>query len=93
MRCGFPEERWYDLGLRLRVDKSKLDTIETCYHHSSRCLTESLSLWLHEGGATLDLLSDALRSMNENAVADKLDQESELLLYINVNCMYIGVSI
>ena len=41
------------------------------------------------GGATVDLLSDALRSMNEIDVADKLDQESELVLYISVNCMYI----
>ena len=96
LRCGFPEGKWYDLGLRLRLDKRKLDIIEECYHNSSRCLTECLFAWLQgtdyvvsRGGATLDLLSDALRSMNKNAVADKLDQEKSELVYINVNCMYI----
>ena len=52
----------------------------------SHCLIECLSQWLHRadnvdsrGGATWDSMSVALRSMNEVAVADKLNQESELL--------------
>ena len=110
MRCSFPEERWYDLGLRLRVDKTKLDTIEACYRHSSRCLTECLSVWLqgtdyvvNRGGATVDLLSDALRSMNEIAVADKLDQEKSepvyisvstaCILFISIGCSTLAISI
>ena len=51
-------------------------------------MIECLSKWLEKadavdskGGATWDSLSDALDSMGENAVADKLDQESELSLY------------
>ena len=51
-----------------------------------RCLTECLDKWLRradnvdsKGGATFDSLSDALKSMNENAAADKLDQESKLI--------------
>ena len=85
-RCRFPEKRWIDLGLRLGLHKNTLDAIER--NHSgdvSRCLTECLSQWLRgadnvnsRGGATWDSLSTALRSMNEIAVADKLDQESEL---------------
>ena len=49
----------------------------------SKCLKECLSQWLRRadnvdsrGGATWDSLSTALRSMNEVAVADKLDKES-----------------
>ena len=55
----------------------------------SRCLTECISQWLSRadnvdsrGGATFDSLSDALKSMNENAAADKLDQESKLISLI-----------
>ena len=89
-RCGFPETRWQDLGLRLGLHKDTLDTIERNHPGDvSRCLTECLSQWLRRtdnvdsrGGATWDSLSDALRSMNEIAVADKLDQESELNPFI-----------
>ena len=64
-----------------------LDTIKANHPGDvSHCLTECLSKWLRrannvdsKGGATWDSLSVALRSMNEVAVADKLDQESELL--------------
>ena len=55
----------------------------------SRCFTECLSQWLSRadnvdsiGGATFDSLSDALISMNENAAADKLQQESKLISLI-----------
>uniref|UniRef100_A0A1X7T6I0 Death domain-containing protein n=1 Tax=Amphimedon queenslandica TaxID=400682 RepID=A0A1X7T6I0_AMPQE len=82
-RCGFPQTRWHELGLRLGLHKNTLDAIER--NHPSdvyRCLTECLSQWLSradnvdsKGGATFNSLSDALKSMNENAAADKLDQE------------------
>ena len=84
-RCGFPESRRHELGLRLGLHKNTLDAIETNYPRDvSRCLIECLSQWLSRadsvdsrGGATYDSLSTALRSMNENAVADKLDKESK----------------
>ena len=41
-----------------------------------------------KGGATWDSLSDALRSMNENAVADKLDKEKELSVLVFIVCMF-----
>ena len=89
-RCGFPETRWQDLGLRLGLHKNTLDAIERNHPGDvSRCLTECLSQWLRrtdnvdsKGGATWDSLSDALRSMKEITVADKLDQESELNPFI-----------
>ena len=88
LRSGFPENRWQELGLRLGLHKNTLDTIERNNHGDvSRCLTECLSQWLRRadnvdsrGGATWDSLSDALQSMNEVAVADKLDKESESIL-------------
>ena len=89
-RCGFPQTRWHELGLRLGLHKDTLDIIERNYPTAtSRCLMECLFQWLSRadnvdsrGGATFDSLSDALKSMNENAAADKLDQESKLISLI-----------
>ena len=85
-KCGFSETRWFELGLALGLSKTTLDTIRANHPQDThQCLIECLSKWLQKadgvdskGGATWDSLSDALRSINENAVADKLDQESEL---------------
>ncbi|XP_019854916.1 PREDICTED: uncharacterized protein LOC109583856, partial [Amphimedon queenslandica] len=82
-RCGFPQARWCELGLRLGLYKNTLDAIERNYPGDvNQRLLECLSQWLSradnvdgKGGATFDSLSDALKSMNENAVADKLNQE------------------
>ena len=87
-RCGFPQKRWHELGLRLGLRKYTLDAIEANHPGDvSRCLTECLAQWLrgadnvdNRGGATWDSLSHALQSINENSVADKLDQESESIL-------------
>ena len=89
-RCSFPQTKWYGLGLKLGLRKNTLDAIERNHPGDvSRCLTECLSKWLSradnvdsKGGATFDSLSDALKSMNENAAADKLDQESKLISLI-----------
>ena len=89
-RCGFPPTRWHELGLRLGLHKYTLDVLEAIFRDDvSRCLIECLSKWLRRvdnvdsrGGATFDSLSDALKSMKENAAADKLDQESKLISLI-----------
>ncbi|XP_019852591.1 PREDICTED: uncharacterized protein LOC109582362 [Amphimedon queenslandica] len=48
-RCGFPETRWYELGLRLGLLKKTLDVVEKNHPHDvSRCMTECLSQWLAE---------------------------------------------
>ena len=98
-RCSFPQTRWHELGLRLGLHKNTLDTIERNHPGDvSRCLTECLSKWLSradnvdsKGGATFDSLSDALKSMNENAAADKLDQDSKfisLIVLVLTVCVY-----
>ena len=82
-KCGFSERRWFDLGLALGLSKNTLDTIRANYPQDThQCLIECLSKWLEraddvdsKGGATWDSLSTGLRSINENAVVDMLDQE------------------
>uniref|UniRef100_A0A1X7URN7 Death domain-containing protein n=1 Tax=Amphimedon queenslandica TaxID=400682 RepID=A0A1X7URN7_AMPQE len=91
-RCGFPETRWYELGLRLGLLKKTLDVVEKNHPHDvSRCMTECLSQWLgradnvadSRGGANLDSLSDALQSMNETAVAEKLKHDVLINIFNN----------
>ena len=97
-KCSFSETRWFELGLALGLSKTTLDTIRANHPQDTRqCLIECLSKWLEraddvdsKGGATWDSLSDTLRSMDEIAVADKLDQESELSvdLLLFIVCMF-----
>ena len=90
---GFPPVRWADLGLRLGLLKITLDTIKKSHTGDiPGCLTECLSKWLnrvdnvdHRGGATWHSLSVSLRSMDEIAVADKLNQESEYKLLCSID--------
>ena len=87
-----------ELGLKLGLRKNTLDTIRANHPQDTRqCLIECLSKWLERAdgvgskrGATWDSLSDALRSMDEHAVADKLDKESELDMFIisSIVCMF-----
>lgn len=86
--------------MRLRIDKDVLDHIERDHTSASRCLTEVLSKWIQEeaddddsSGANLELLSNALRSMNEYAVAEKLDQESEFILLFVLITNYVLYSL
>uniref|UniRef100_A0A1X7UWN0 Death domain-containing protein n=1 Tax=Amphimedon queenslandica TaxID=400682 RepID=A0A1X7UWN0_AMPQE len=90
-KCGFPETKWHELGLRLGLRKNTLDAIEMKYRGDVyRCTTECLSQWLSRadnvdirGGANLDSLSDTLRSMNETAVAEKLQHHVLINIFNN----------
>ena len=78
-------KRWPELGQKLGLLQTTLDAIEKNYSGDSVCcLTKCLSQWLSrvdnvdsKGGATYESLSDALRSINEIAVANMLDKESK----------------
>ena len=66
-----------------------LDAIAENYSKVEDRFIECIARWLRgadnvdsKGGATFDSLSDGLKSMNENAAADKLDQESKLISLI-----------
>ena len=81
---------FHELGLRLGLLKRTLDAIEMdTMGDPDESLRECLSKWLDrvdnvdiKGGATIDSLSNALRAMGETAVANKIDQKSELYLLI-----------
>ena len=87
-KCGFQGTKWQELGLRLGLLKDTLEAIEMKYRGDVyHCMTECLSHWLRRvdnvdsrGGANLGSLSDALRSMNKTAVAEKLS-ESTIYIY------------
>ena len=88
-RCGFPQRRWKELGLTLGLLMDSLDAIAENYSKVEDRFIECIARWLRRadnvdsrGGATFDSLSDALKSMNENAATDKLDQESKLISLI-----------
>ena len=88
-KCDFSDSKWMELGLKLGLKKTTLDTIKANYPQDTRqCLIDCLSKWLEradavdtKGRATWDSLSTGLRSMNKIAVADKLDKESECSLH------------
>lgn len=90
-RCYFQPDRWFDLGVRLGLQKGTLDVIRSNNSTPSECLFDCLSKWLRgaddvdrRGGATWDSLSDALRSMRLFDEATRLDKESEFLSIIAV---------
>ena len=94
-KCGFQGTKWQDLGLRLGLLKDTLEAIEVKYPGDVyHCLTECLSHWLRRvdnvdsrGGANLNSLSNALRSMNKAAVAEKLSESTITLCNYN-HCIF-----
>ena len=82
-RFGFSETKWYELGLRLGLLKTTLDSIEHNFPDAFRCLSECLDKWLRKAdnvgeGNNWYSLSASLWSMNEISVSEKLDHESKL---------------
>ncbi|XP_019859446.1 PREDICTED: uncharacterized protein LOC109587664 [Amphimedon queenslandica] len=102
-KCSFQRTKWQELGLRLGLLKDTLEAIKAEQHGDvNQCLTECLSQWLRRadnvdsrGGANLDSLSDALGSMNETAVAEKLSESTitvcnynHCIFYHRTSCSY-----
>ena len=85
MASHFPKTKWFPLGLKLGLYKRTLDCIEAKHKGDvDRCLLECLSAWLNKvdsvmskGGPNWILLTIALRCIDQNAVADKVDQQSK----------------
>uniref|UniRef100_A0A1X7TCC3 Death domain-containing protein n=1 Tax=Amphimedon queenslandica TaxID=400682 RepID=A0A1X7TCC3_AMPQE len=90
-KCSFQRTKWQELGLRLGLLKDTLEAIEMKHRGDVLiCLIECLSQWLRRadnvdsrGGANLDSLSDALGSMNETAVAEKLKHQVLINIFNN----------
>lgn len=85
--CGFSEKKWYELGLKMGLLQITLEVIEQENHSVTRCMIKCISRWLKrvdnvisKGGLPCwNSLSDALRAIDEIAVADKLDQKSKFI--------------
>ena len=70
-------DKWYNIGLQLRIDPSTLDAIamETMKHESDERLRHTLLSWLRSAGKkTWKMLYDALRvsSVNEENTATEV---------------------
>ena len=85
----FTNSKWFKLGLRLGISKPTLDSVEK--HHISdidRCLIECLTAWLKQTDnakePTWITLIDCLRSIKENAVADKISEESKIFCTLKI---------
>ena len=83
-RHGYSGVSYYDLGLYLGLSSDTLDAIkENNKGDIDGCLRDCLTKWLQEpdeekGGPTIYLLVTALRELGENAIAERIDIESEL---------------
>ena len=85
----FPNHRWSPLGLQLGILQPTLLSIRTKYRDDPEsCLQECLTLWLSKadkvtesGGPTLDSLVNALKTTEENFVAEKLKTFSKKFLF------------
>uniref|UniRef100_A0A1X7U9G0 Death domain-containing protein n=1 Tax=Amphimedon queenslandica TaxID=400682 RepID=A0A1X7U9G0_AMPQE len=66
----FPDHRWLDLGIRLKILHTTLTTIEADTNSAHRRLLEMLSLWLRRGKATWSELGTALSEMEEYKSAE-----------------------
>ena len=79
----FPDNKWDNLGLKLGIIQTELDTIKEDKQNSNDRLKECLSRWLHQnyntvqyGKPTMESLATAVREMGLKAVASGMEQEA-----------------
>ena len=89
-RCGYLGTNYYELGLALHVAKYRLDNIaKNSKGDLDRCIIECLLAWLRDpeitDEKTWETLIAALRSIGEDAIAEKFYCES---MYVHV-CVYL----
>lgn len=80
---------WYMFGSAMNVSLPELDIIED-RDGMKRYMTDMLRVWLKTGLATWEKLQEAIRSVSNNRLADKLeddklkDQQKRLTICIHV---------
>ena len=82
----FPKAKWLPFGLKLGLHMTTLEALEAKHRgDDGRCLLDCISLWLKradgtksKGPASWDTLANALRKMDENVVAQKITELSEI---------------
>ena len=99
-----PLLNWFGLGLQLGIHYHELKKIELEEHGSvDRCLASVLQRWMNEeddvkssGGATKEALISALKELQENALAEAVDQAtlgkyvvSLCALFMDSSCMCV----
>ena len=67
---------WFRLGIFLKVDYSKLKTLEKDYPSDhNHCRQEMLMFWISSGNATWSVLVETLRNdMNEPGLAERIGE-------------------
>ena len=68
---------WFSLGLFLKVDYSKLLTLQKDYPSDlNHCRQKMLISWISSGNATWSILVKTLRNdMNEPGLAERIEEE------------------
>ena len=93
---NFNSNKWFNLGLSLRLPHSKLTEFEnaTYANDASRCLRECLTLWLQSTGKPLpQLLANALEDIEE-ANAAKAISNICMCVFLSVSllhCIFIVI--
>ena len=95
-RYGYSGTSYYDLGLYLGLLSRTLDVIaKNNSGDVSSSIRECLKAWLQQaddvksvGVPSYYSLMQALRKLEENAVADGIDRQSKDWLYYSVNCIH-----
>ncbi|XP_019856440.1 PREDICTED: uncharacterized protein LOC109584975 [Amphimedon queenslandica] len=71
---NFPNDKWYDFGLHLKVTYNQLEVIKRDNRECTDCLYKCIAEWLKTGKATYRKLIDAVRGIKEDAVADNIEK-------------------
>ena len=66
-------DKWYDLGIELKIDEKKLQSVKEQYDDPEECLSQMLALWFEfsEEYVTVRDLAGPLRAINEDKLAHK----------------------
>ena len=70
----FPNHKWYDLGLHLKVTYNQLEVIKQDNKECKDCLYKCIAEWLKTGTATYRKLIDAVGGIGEPALAATMEE-------------------
>ena len=80
------KEKWYEIGLELKVDAKELDQVKAKYKGSANeCFDETIRIWLEsKERKSWNTIVDALRRVGMQSEAKDVER-SELLNYNLIN--------
>ena len=77
----FSSSKWHNLGLELGLLEPDLSVIKHDKHNADPCLTGVVTKWLEKNEATYKGLVDALRKMEQKAVADYITSSKCIVMW------------